>query len=182
MLMPRFVGLLRGVNVGKGNRVPMVELRALVEGLGGSDVATLLNSGNVVFSHSGRSSGKHATAISAALHERLGVSVPVVVKSAAEFAAVLRDNPMPPPEEDHSRFLVAFAQEATALQALLPLVALAQPPERLVVGASAAYLHCPQGLLQSRTGEALLGKTGRGVTTRNWATVLKLAVLLGIAS
>lgn len=177
--MPRFVGLLRGVNVGKGNRVPMAELRALVEALGGREVATLLNSGNVVFSHSGRSSAKHATAISAALNERLHVSVPVVVKSAAEFAAILGENPMPPPAEDHSRFLVAFAQEAAALQALLPLVALAQAPERLVVGGNAAYLHCPQGLLQSRVGEAMLGKAGRGVTTRNWATVLKLAGLLG---
>ena len=180
--MSTFVALLRGVNVGKGNRVPMAELRALVEALGGSGVATLLNSGNVVFSHSGRSAGKLAAAISAALDERLGVAVPVVVKSAAEFAAVLGDNPMPPPAEDHSRFLVAFAQEATALQALRPLVALAQPPERFVVGASAAYLHCPQGLLQSRAGEALLGKAGRGVTTRNWATVLKLAGLLGVES
>lgn len=178
--MPRFVGLLRGVNVGKGNRVPMAELRALVEALGSREVATLLNSGNVVFSHSGRSSEKHAKAISAALNERLGVSVPVVAKSAAEFAAVLGHNPMPPPAEDQSRFLVAFAQEATALQALQPLVALAQPPERFVVGANAAYLHCPQGLLQSRVGEAMLGKAGRGVTTRNWATVLKLAGLLGV--
>jgi len=176
--MPTFVALLRGVNVGKGKRVPMALLRALVEALGGSGVTTVANSGNVVFSHAGRSPGKHATAISAALDEHLGVAVPVVVKSARQFAAVLGENPMPPPIEDHSRFLVAFAQDATALQALQPLVALAQPPERFVVGASAAYLHCPQGLLQSRAGGALLGKAGRGLTTRNWATVLTLSALL----
>ena len=178
--MPMFVALLRGVNVGKGNRVPMAELRTLVEQLGGSGVTTLLNSGNVVFSHAGRSPAKHAAAIAAGLQQRLALSVPVVVKSSAEFAAVLRDNPMPPGDGEHSRFLVAFAQEPSSLQALAPLAALAQPPERFVVGDAAAYLACPDGLLQSRVGEALLGKAGRGVTTRNWATVLKLAAALGI--
>lgn len=175
--MPRFIALLRGVNVGKGNRVPMAEFKQLLEDHGATDVKTLLNSGNAVFTHSGRSCATHATAIAAALEQRLDVKTPVIVKSAAALATVLRDAPFVPPEEDHSRSLVAFGPDASALETLRPLEALAQAPERFIVTADAAYLHCPGGLLQSRVGESLLGKAGRGVTTRNWATVLKLHAL-----
>ena len=51
------------------------------------------------------------------------------------------------------------------------------PSEHFLLGKHAAYLHCPNGILQSQAGEALLGKVGTKVTTRNWATVLKLQKL-----
>lgn len=177
--MPRFVVLLRGVNVGKGNRLPMAGFKAMLEGLGYSEVQTLLNSGNAVFESTGRSSRKHAAAIAAGVLSEFGITTPVIVKSAAEFLAVVRGNPMAPREPDHSRFVVAFASDEADLRTLQPLVSLAQAPERLVVTGAAAYLYCPAGLLESKVGEAMVGKAGRAVTTRNWATVLKLAALLG---
>ena len=176
--MPRFVVLLRGVNVGKANRIPMEEFRRLLQDLEFSQVSTLLNSGNAVFSCAGRSPGEHARAIEAALHEGPGLSVQVVVKSSSEFDAAVAGNPILPPSEDHSQFLVAFTQEPQALEKLVVLASLVQPPERFVVGAHAAYLHCAGGILQSKTANALLGRAGLGVTTRNWATVLKLRQLL----
>ncbi len=179
--MAQFVVLLRGVNVGKGNRLPMADFKALLEGLGFSNVKTLLNSGNAVFSSSARSSAKLAASIAVEVQSKFGISTPVVVKSAAEFSTIVRGNPMVPPEADYSRFLVAFAADAAALESLKPLAALAQEPERLLVTHCAAYLHCPGGLLESKVGEAMLGKPGRAVTTRNWATVLKLSALLGAA-
>jgi uncharacterized protein (DUF1697 family) len=178
--MPRFVVLLRGVNVGKGPRVPMAEFRRLLEDLGHADVRTLLNSGNAVFSSPGRSAGAHATAISAALHEGMGASIPVVVNSASDFGAIVAECPIAPPEGERSRFLVAFPREADALRDLLALAPLANSRERYVVGRRAAYLYCAGGILQSRVANALLGKAGRGVTTRNWATVLKLEELLHV--
>ena len=179
--MPRFAVLLRGVNVGKGNRLPMAEFKAMLEALGHTEVKTLLNSGNAVLTSSTRSAAKLSAAIAAALSERFGVSTPVIVKSAAEFSAAVREAPMTPPEADHSRFLVVFGPDEPALQALQPLADLAAEGERLAITAHAAYLHCPGGLLESRVGEALLGKAGRGLTSRNWATVLKIEALLGAA-
>lgn len=176
--MPRYVVLLRGVNVGKGNRVAMSEFKGLLEALGYTDVRTLLNSGNAVFSSSARSGETIAGAIAAQVKARFGVTTPVVVKSAAEFASIISSAPMTPPETEQSRFLVAFGRDESAVLALGPLVPLATSPERFVVTQRAAYLHCPAGLLESRIGEALLGKAGRGVTTRNWATVLKIKALL----
>ena len=87
-------------------------------------------------------------------------------------------NPIVPPEAEHGRFLVAFAMAPDRLTALEDLRPLLQPGERLAITAHAAYLHCANGLLQSRAGEALLGKVGKGVTSRNWGTTLKLAALV----
>jgi uncharacterized protein (DUF1697 family) len=176
----RFVVLLRGVNVGKGKRVPMAEFKALLEALGYAEVKTLLNSGNAVFTARDRSGMDHAAAIAAEVERTFGVSTPAIVKSAAEMAAIIHGTPIPPPEGQHSRFLVAFGPGTAALEALRPLLPLARPPERMAVTQAAAYLYCAAGILESEVGAALLGKAGRGVTTRNWATVLKIGALMGV--
>lgn len=176
--MPRFVALLRGVNVGKSQRVPMAEFRAVLEGLGGADVRTLLNSGNAVFGHSGRVAARHAQDIAAALHDRLGLEVPTVVIGASDFRTALAENPLELDAGEHSRCLVIFAQQPVALSELEPLLSRVQAPERLVIGRHAAYLHCASGILESKVATALLGRAGRAVTTRNWATALKFAQLL----
>jgi len=176
--MHRFVVLLRGVNVGKANRVPMAEFRELLEAAGYSQIRTLLNSGNAVFGSAGRSASKHAAAIGRAMRVRLGISVPVMVKSSDEFAAVVAGNPFAPPEDQHARFLVAFSQDEQVLQELSVIEPLVLTAEHFTIGPRAAYLYCPQGINESKAAAALLGRVGRAVTTRNWATVLKLHQLL----
>lgn len=176
--MPTFVALLRGVNVGKAKRVPMAELRALLCELGYSQVATLLNSGNAVFRAPKGTPVKHAAEISSAIASELKVEVPVIVKSAKELAAIVSENVLAEGAQDHSRLLVAFAQDPKSLSALAAIEPFVTPPEQFVVGASAAYLHCATGILESKAGEALLGKAGKAATTRNWATVLKLQALV----
>jgi len=177
--MPLHVALLRGVNVGKGNRVPMAELRALLEDMGCSRVRTLLNSGNAVFWSPGRSAPTLAGRIHAALLERLGVDVRVMVKSGSDMAAIAAGNTLAAAATDPSRMLVAFAASAPDLAGLAAIRPLVRAPERFVIGRHAAYLWCVNGILESKAGAALLGKPGRAVTTRNWATVGKLVALLG---
>lgn len=169
--MTTYVAFLRGVNVGKGKRVPMAELRALLADLGCTDVATLRNSGNAVLRAERATPGKLAAAITAAIAARLDVEVPVVVKSFATLAAVVADNPLRVDAAEASRLLVAFAPDAKALAGLAPLRELIVAPEQFAIGTAAAYLYCAAGILESKAGEALLGKLGRAVTTRNWATV-----------
>lgn len=171
--------LLRGVNVGKGNRVPMEEFRRLLESLGHEKVRTLLNSGNAVFSSRGRSAARHSQAIADGLREKAGISVPVIVIPAPDFIAAVSGNPAVPSEAEYSRFLVAFGQSREALQDLKVLRPLVGAAEHFSIGSHAAYLRCSPGILESAAAAALLGKMGRGVTTRNWATVLKLQALLG---
>lgn len=176
--MPRFVALLRGVNVGKGKRVPMAEWRGLLEAQGYREVETLLNSGNAVFESPGRSTRVHGEAIRLALQKSLGLEVPVIVKSATDLAAIQEENTLAREAPDPSRLLVAFSAESTDLQGLAGLAALVVPPERFLLGRQAAYLWCPAGILESQAAKSLLGKVGRAATTRNWATVTKIGALL----
>jgi uncharacterized protein (DUF1697 family) len=177
--MPTFVALLRGVNVGRGRRVPMEALRTLLAGLGYADVRTLLNSGNAVFRAPRASTTALASAVSAAIARTLAVEVPVIVKSALQLDAVVADNPFAGIGADPARLFVAFAPTPQALAALDGIRGLLTPHEGFAIGRGAAYLHCPAGILQSKAGEALLGRAGRAVTTRNWATTLKLHALAG---
>ena len=176
--MPNFVALLRGINVGTAKRVSMAELRKTLEGLGYEDVATLLNSGNVVFKADRASPAKLAAAIRSAIEKRFGIAVPVIVKSASEFSRVVEGDPFIGKDVNHSLVLVAFAQDAKGLSSLKEIAPLATSPDTFVMKESAAYLHVPRGSMKSKAAVALLGKPGRTATTRNWATTLKLKALL----
>lgn len=175
--MPTFIALLRGVNVGKAKRVPMADLRALLGDLGYAGVATLLNSGNAVFRAARGAASGHAARIASAIAERLGFEVPVIVVPAATLDAIVAENMLAPGADDPSRLIVAFVQEPPSLTEVAGIAPLVLPPERFLVGAHAAYLHCASGILESKAGAALLGKAGRAATTRNWATVLKLQAM-----
>ena len=175
--MTTYIALLRGINVGKAKRIAMADLRALLEDLGYTDVATLLNSGNVVFRTGKGSRKKLAADISDAIATRLGIEVPVIVVSAKELALIVRENPFAS-ADDPSRLLIAFVADAGMLSATSAIEPHVVAPEQFHVGTHAAYLHCASGILESKAAEALLGKTGKAASTRNWATVLKLQALV----
>lgn len=175
--MPTFIALLRGVNVGKGRRVPMAVWRAELGRLGYRGVRTLLNSGNAVFDADQGDTTWHADAIGQALKRALGLDVPVVAKSLPDLAAIVAECPFAHAASEPSRLLVAFTPDAIALAGLAGIATVVTAPEVFVVGRHAAYLHCPDGILKSKAGEALLGKSGRAATTRNWATTLELLAL-----
>jgi len=176
--MARFVALLRGVNVGRAKRVPMADWRALLESLGHTNVRTVLNSGNAVFDGRAGDPAAHARRLRAALARVMQADLPVIVKTAAEMAAVEAGNPFADVATEASRLLVAFAPDAAALQSLAPIGALVRKPERFHLGAQAAYLWCPAGILEAAAAKSLLGRAGQALTTRNWATVVKLCALV----
>lgn len=173
----RQLALIRGINVGRAKRVAMAELRALVEGLGYVDVRTLLNSGNVLFSATQAAPRDSAASIEKALATRLGVSARVTVLSAAELAAAVTDNPILDVSDDPSRLMVAFLNNPKDRPKLEPLLKQAWEKEALAIGARVAYLWCADGILASRLAEAVGRALGDAVTSRNWATVLKLHAL-----
>jgi uncharacterized protein (DUF1697 family) len=169
----RYVALWRGINVGKAKRIAMADLKALLTELGATNVTTLLNSGNAVFDAKKKLS---ADQLRAAVAEQLGVDAAVVLKTATEWQAIAAELPFPE-AEDPSRLLVAIPVDAAALKAAEGIVTAGD--ERYAVTPHAAYLWCAHGILESKAGVQLLKKLGEGGTTRNWATVQKLAALLG---
>src|SRR5689334_18419457 len=93
--MPTHVALLRGINVGGQNRVPMPDLRKTVISLGHTDVATYIQSGNVLFTTEETDTAALAAALERAIAKDFDVSPPVVVLSRDELARVVADNPYP---------------------------------------------------------------------------------------
>ena len=168
------VALLRGINVGKAKRVPMADLRGLVEELGYTDVRTLLNSGNVIFRATRPKVAKIAGAIEAAFESRFGFHVSVVVVTGEELKAIVAANALHKIANDPARYLVAFIADAGTLSKAKPLLKQSWSPEALAVGNDAAYLWCAGGVNDSKLMAAFSRATGEAATTRNWATVLKL--------
>ena len=170
----RYVAFIRGINVGRAKRVPMSELRALVADLGCTEVSTLLNSGNVVFAIENSTAEALSRAIEEAMSVRFGVDAKTTVLGAAQLDAVIADNPLVDVADDPSRLLVAFPADSSALGRMRPLSETDWSPEAFAVGPYAAYLWCPNGVARSLLAQALAARMGDSVTSRNWATVLKV--------
>ena len=170
----RCVALLRGVNLGGNKKVPMADLKTLVEDLGFTDVRTLLNSGNVVFTARANAVRGAAARIQQAVLDRLGVSSRVTVLTQAELGAILDENPLVGMCDNPSRMLVAVFAEPAARAKAVALMEKAWKPEVLAVGTRAAYLWCVNGISAGELGFAVDRALKDGVTARNLATMTKL--------
>lgn len=163
--MPVFVALLRAVNVG-GVKLPMSELKHMCEALGYRHVRTYIASGNVIFDADG-SERRVAKALEARLEAYAGRPVGVVVRSAAEMAQVLTDNPFKkaPP----SRTVVVFLDSAPPKDTTDRITG--QQSEEVRLGVREIYVHYPDGI---GTSKLTIPAAKRG-TARNMNTVARLA-------
>lgn len=176
----RHVALLRGINVGGKNSLPMKELVALVSGLGARDVQTYIQSGNVVFSAGASLARRMPQRLSDAIAERLGLAIPVVMRSAGQWQAVVEGNPFlaegAEPKALHAMLLAETPSEAQ-VAALDPQ---RSPPDAFAVQGATIYLHCPNGLGRSKLTNAYFDRAlGTTSTCRNWRTMLELQRMLG---
>jgi uncharacterized protein (DUF1697 family) len=164
--MAAFIALLRAVNVGGTGKLPMSELKAMCEALGFGAVRTYIASGNVVFT-----SRKSESAIKTALEKRLkayaGESVGVAVRSAAEMAQVLADNPFP--KAKPNRTVAIFLDDKPPKDTLSSVRG--QKAEEIKLGRREIYVHYGDGMGQSKL-VIPAAKTG---TARNLNTVATLA-------
>ena len=170
--------LLRGVNVGGNNRVPMADFKALLEGVGGQDVRTYIQSGNAVLRLGAGSVKGLGPAVEAALKKKLGISVPVIVRSGPELAAAMKGHPYVKAGDDAKTLHVGFLAAAPSpaiIKALDPPTGLGEAVT--VVGAH-AYLRYAQGVGKSKLTNAWFDrKLGTVMTVRNWATCQALLQL-----
>jgi uncharacterized protein (DUF1697 family) len=173
----RYVALLRGINLGGRNKVSMPDLRALFAGLGAEDVATYVQSGNVIFT-SADSSGNLSDAIEQRIRRDLGLTVTVLLRTQPQLAKVLARNPFAGSSRKPTTLHVTFLAEKPKRARVGELDSeRAEPDEFRVVGQE-IYLHCPNGYGRSKLTNAYFEKQlGVVATTRNWRTVTKLAEL-----
>jgi uncharacterized protein (DUF1697 family) len=185
--MASHVALLRGINVGGRNKIPMTDLRAVATSLGHTGVTTYIQSGNVLFSTEKIDTARLAADLELAITDAFGVKVPVVVLSREQLTVIANDNPYSHelnPKLVHVVFLnaepgpgqldrIATAQREAAAKGSRDSIT---PADR------ALFLHTPDGFGTSELAQALLrivsgpGATG---TARNWATTTKLIALCG---
>ena len=167
------VALIRGINVGRAKRVAMADLRALLESFGYGGPRTVLNSGNAVFT-ARVTPAKAAARIEKGLATELGVPARVTVLAAGELAVAVAANPLLAVADDPSRLLLAFLNNPADRKKLEPLTTQDWGKDAFALGARVAYLWCPDGILASRLADSVNRALGDAVTTRNWATVLKV--------
>lgn len=177
--MSKFVALLRGINVSGKNRVPMAELRQLCEDLGWSDVATYIQSGNVVFA--GKSTAKtHEAELEQAIERGFGLSIPVLVRAAKDWPAYVGGNPFPQAAEaEPNRLMLCLSQRPPNDNAAEKLQERANDGERVKLVGDALWIHFAAGAGTSKLSPALIDRlVGSPVTARNFRTVVKLQDML----
>ncbi len=176
--MKRYALLLRGINVGTKNSLPITELRSMLEKIGCSNVRTYVQSGNAVFG-TNLGTAELTQAIEGALERYMGRPIATTLRTHAEMTAIVNANPFAD-EATHPAYLcVTFLSNAPTKSELAPLHAQDFEPELFQVSGKHIYTWHPNGQGRSPLAAALGKLRLRGsVTTRNWNTALKLLDML----
>ncbi|MEO6575930.1 MAG: DUF1697 domain-containing protein [Polyangiaceae bacterium] len=173
--------LLRGINVGGKNRLPMKELSAIFGLAGCTEVKTYIQSGNVVCKASPTVAKKLSSFVTQAIAKTVGHDIPIVLRTAEELAAVTRKNPFlaagAAPESLH----VMFLKDEPRRPAVAALDAARSPGDEFVVQGREIYLRLPNGVARTKLTNAYFDRALATTSTmRNWRTVLELASMSGV--
>lgn len=172
--MARLIALLRAVNVG-GRKLPMAELRAVCGRLGWEDVETYIQSGNLLFRAKGGAAELEAR-LESAIEETFSLEVPVMVRTAGQWADCAAANPFPDAARDEpNRLQLLVSKHPPSEDAAEKLMARASAGELVKAAGGALWFHYPAGVGTSKLTPALIDKAcGSPATGRNWRTVVKL--------
>ena len=169
--MGTYVAFLRGINLGPTNKISMPELRELAIGLGYTDVATYINSGNLIFD-SNKKAATLEREIAAAITETFGLRIDVAVRTPAQLKKILADNPYP--DGNPSQVTVAFLTKSAPASAKEKVTAIATEAEPFTFAGQDVYVHYSNGLGTSKLAERFSAIIGVSSTVRNINTVTKI--------
>jgi uncharacterized protein (DUF1697 family) len=169
-----YVAFLRGVNLGPNHKISMAELRAMAEDLGFTDVATYINSGNLIIS-SPKKAATLEREISEAIKKAFGPSIDVTVRTPAQLKKILADNPYP--DGNPSQVAVAFLMNAAAKDAKDRVAAVAADYEPFTFAGRQVYVNYSRGLGRSKLAEKFSSIVGVSSTVRNIRTIERVVEL-----
>ena len=175
--MAIFVVLLRGINVGGKNLLPMKDFRRILEVAGCHDVSTYIQSGNAVLRYSG-TRNKLGELIAATIKSEYDFEPSVVLLGKDDFLAVVGANPYQAEALEPKTVHVWFAQGAARGADVDRMGAAAGSGERFTLTDSACYLHAPEGIGRSKLAARMERNLGVVATARNWRTVQKLVTMV----
>jgi len=174
--MTTFIALLRGINVSGHNMIPMVGLRELCSGLGYDQVATYIQSGNVVFTGAGKAAAVESI-LEEAIEKQFGFNIPVIVRMAEQWPSYLKGNPFPElSEREPNHVLMGLSKARPAKGAVAALRERATAGEQIEMVGDALWIYFADSIARSKLSPAVLDRlVGSSVTARNWRTVQQLA-------
>ena len=173
------LALLRGINVGGKNKLPMKDLAAIFAGAGCADVRTFIQSGNVIFRATPAVLKNLGPKVSAAIEKQFGLRIPIVLLSRQELAAGVKSNPFAVKGADEKALHLYFLGNAASKENIASLDAGRSPGDSFHVKGRSIYLHLPQGMARTKLTNAYFDKQlGTVSTARNWATTLKLLAMM----
>ena len=175
--MVTWIALLRGINVGGRNILPMKELAALLLELGLEDVKTYIQSGNVVFRSSSEEKRHLANRIATAVEKSFGFRIQILLISKVEFQQAIEENPFPGTIDNPKALHFFFLAESPDAPNLAALNDIKLADEEFVLARCTFYLHAPQGVGRSKLAQRVEKLLGVPVTARNWRTVCKIAAM-----
>lgn len=176
--MPCWIILLRGIDVGGKNLVAMKDLRPALESAGFEDVATYIQSGNVLGRHDIATAKDVASRVAEVIEAIAGFRPVVFALTQSQLAAAVLANPYSDEGADEPKTVhFGFVDGAPGPGALAKLSALAASTESFELVGNMIYLHAPQGVARSKLAGGMERAIGLGVTSRNLRTVQKVLAL-----
>ena len=176
------VALLRGINVGGKNKLPMADLAAMFREAGCDDVRTYIQSGNVVFRAGPELAGDISSLISASIVNQFGYSVPIVTRTASDFQEIVQANPFAEIGAEANKLHVMFLADMPDRARVDALDPNRSPGDEFAVLGREVFLHCPNGVARSKLTNAYFDSSlSTTSTSRNWRTVGKLLEMVTAA-
>lgn len=175
--MIRYVVLLRGINVGSGRKVPMADLKTLCESLGLKNVQTYIQSGNLVFELAqSELISALETRLQKAFSDTFGFEIPVLIRTAEEWAESIAQNPFLKEENpDIDRLHLTCLKELPSPELLEKIKTYQYLPDRYEIVGRDVFIFCAAGYGTSKLVNSFFEtKLKTPATTRNWKTVMKL--------
>lgn len=174
-----YLALLRGINVGGKNKLPMNDLRDMFTDAGCRDVRTYIQSGNVIFRADPDVVAPLPGIIARQIAERFGYRMPVVLRTDEQLSDVIRHNPFIPEGAAEETLHVLFLADRPSARGVESLDPDRSPPDAFIVRGQEIYLRLPNGVGQTRLTNAYFDtRLATTSTGRNWRTVTKLRELM----
>jgi len=173
--MDTMIALFRGINVGGKSKLPMADLREILEGLGATDVNTYIQSGNAVFRYAGSETEGLADQIGLEVQIRYGFTPKVLLLSLTALKKAMEENPFREAETDPVGLHLGFLAEQPAKADLAKLESLRSGREQFRLTPSVFYLYAPDGVGRSKLAAGAEKALGVEMTDRNWRTVCTIA-------
>jgi uncharacterized protein (DUF1697 family) len=177
------VALLRGVNVGGKNKLPMKELCALFAAAGCTKVSNYIQSGNIIFEASDAVAKQIPAKVGASIEKQFGFPARLVLRTEEQLRRVSQSNPYLKPGVDEDLLSVMFLADTPSADSIAELDPERSAPDTYIVEGDVIFLCTPTGLARTKLTNAYFdSKLKTFSTARNWRTVLKLLELCGNAA